>query len=198
MRAFRRGERVEAGGGTCAEALARPGVDRGPGGDVPTGCGHPQFPFKKQRRHLQRAAGIETTSFCLCRNLALPPDARGFGTFSVFLIKFFHAPACFVFTRRPVGSVFLQKKFFCGLTASRAGARRPAPPGRLSKIFGFGFGRTHFLTSVLSLLTAPFRLVARRMTVNKGVIGHVILLGGRAHGHHAWSGGGAHGTLRDA
>ena len=36
------------------------------------------------------------------------------------------------------------------------------------------------------------------MTVNKGVIGHVILLGGRAHGHHAWPGGGAHGTLRDA
>ena len=111
MRAFRRGERVEAGGGTCAEALARPGVDRGPGGDVPTGCGHPQFPYKMQRRHLQRAAGIETTSFCLCRNLALPPDARGFGTFSVFLIKFFHAPACFVFTRRPGWfSFFTEKK----------------------------------------------------------------------------------------
>ena len=125
MRAFRRGERVEAGGGTCAEALARPGVDRGPGGDVPTGCGHPQFPYKKQRRHLQRAAGIETTSFCFCRNLALPPDARGFGTFSVFLIKFFHAPACFVFTRRPVGSVFFRKKFF---VASRPFTRRRAPP----------------------------------------------------------------------
>ena len=51
---------------------------------------------------------------------------------------------------------------------------------------------------MLSLLTAPFRLVARRMTVNKGVIGHVILLGGRAHGRHAWPGGGAHGTLRGA
>ena len=76
MRAFRRGERVEAGGGTCAEALARPGVDRGPGGDVPTDCGIPN----SHAQSLQRAAGIETTSFCLCRNVALPPDARGFGT----------------------------------------------------------------------------------------------------------------------
>ena len=33
---------LKPGGGTCAEALARPGVDRGPGGDVPTGCGHVQ------------------------------------------------------------------------------------------------------------------------------------------------------------
>ena len=86
-----------------------------------------------------------------------------------------------------------------------APARAAPPPGAAGaagrpafKNFGFGFGQTHFLTSVLSLLTAPFRLVARRMTVNKGVIGHVILLGGRAHGRHAWPGGGAHGTLRGA
>ena len=93
------------------------------------------------------------------------------------------------------GKIKLSEKNF--FVASRLHAPARAP-GRLSKIFGFGFGRTHFLTSVLSLLTAPFRLVARCMTVNKGVIGHVILLGGRAHGRHAWPGGGAHGTQRDA